>query len=81
MHWNNSGDYGTISPDVGDSTPYIGTAPEADLKFRKPALGTAKVPVYVDDGISIMDMVYFNTEDEQITVDSTYLPFLNVFSH
>ncbi|MBD5443856.1 MAG: hypothetical protein HDR34_10740 [Treponema sp.] len=81
MHWNNSGDYGTISPDVGDSTPYIGTAPEADLKFRKPALGTAKVPVYVDDGISIMDMVYFNAEDEQITVDSTYLPFLNVFSH
>mgnify|MGYP002515765437 FL=1 len=44
MYWNNSGNYTTIQPDIEDNAPFTGTAPEASLEFRKPAVGTNKKP-------------------------------------
>ena len=44
MHWNNSGKYDMISPDITAEDQFIGTCPEADSKYRKPALGSAIMP-------------------------------------
>ncbi|MCR5400593.1 MAG: hypothetical protein K6E78_03250 [Treponema sp.] len=63
MHWNNSGEYTTLYPDVGDDEIYDGKAVEADRKYRKPAIGSQEAPVYIDDGISILDQMYYYNGD------------------
>ena len=63
MHWNNSGEYTTLYPDVGDDEIYDGKAAEADRKYRKPAIGSQEAPVYIDDGISILDQMYYYNGD------------------
>ncbi|MDE5897654.1 MAG: hypothetical protein K2H09_00035 [Treponemataceae bacterium] len=60
MYWNNSGEYATISPDVSAEDAYPGEAPEADARFRKPAIGTAVAPEFIDDGISVLDSLYYH---------------------
>lgn len=46
MHWNNSGNYEMLSPDVGPEDEFIGTCQEAQKSFRKPALGSEKMPAF-----------------------------------
>lgn len=46
MYWNNSGEYATILPDIGDDALYSGAAAEAAKTFRKPAMGSARAPFY-----------------------------------
>lgn len=58
MYWNNSGEYGMISPDISKDDIYPGTTPEASPNFRKPALGSEIAPAYNDGGISLMDSIY-----------------------
>lgn len=79
MYWNNSGDYSTILPDISNEEPYIGTTFEANIKFRKPSIGTEKAPVYVDEMVSILDMLYYNfSSREKISSDSSFTPFLQI---
>ena len=76
MYWNNSGDYSRILPDIGSDTPFTGTAPEEDPQYRKPALGTKKKPLYIDSGLSILDSILHQNEDESQEV--VYTPFLQL---
>ncbi|MCR5289092.1 MAG: hypothetical protein K6E51_03775 [Treponema sp.] len=39
MYWNNSGNYDTLQPDIGDA-PYTGSAQEASTKYRKPTFSS-----------------------------------------
>ena len=79
MHWNNSGEYTTLYPDVGDDDVYDGKAVEADRKFRKPAIGSQEAPVYIDDGISILDqMYYYNGDYADSSANTRFTPILQV---
>lgn len=79
MYWNNSGDYSTILPDVSTEEPYIGTTPEADTQFRKPAFGGEKAPAYHDEMISLIDMLYYNSElSRDFPAAPAYAPLLRV---
>ena len=78
MCWNNSGEYGVTPPDIEQTKPFTGTAPEADGKFRKPALGTKMKPLYINDSdLSVLDSImYPNYEDSYH--DSSYTPLLQI---
>lgn len=76
MYWNNSGEYTTLSPDISDDEPFTGTAYEADRKFRKPAIGLQESPVYIDNGISILDHIYYESWRNQES--SNFTPILQV---
>ena len=82
MYWNNSGEYTTLSPDVADDEPYTGTAFEADTIYRKPAIGSQEQPVYIDDGISILDHVYYDTlstkEESGFSSFFRFMPIMQV---
>ncbi len=58
MYWNNSGNYEMLSPDVSKEDAFIGTCPESDLKFKKPALGTEKAPEAKNEGLARMYQIY-----------------------
>lgn len=74
MCWNNSGDYSVTPPDISATEEFIGTAPEASREFRKPAIGDAMKPLFVDSDVSIWDSVL-----RQGYMDNTsYKPFLKV---
>lgn len=76
MYWNNSGDYSRVLPDIGPDTPFTGTAPEEDPKYKRPAFGTRKKPLYIDSGLSILDSILHQNEDEE--TDIVYTPFLQL---
>ncbi len=82
MYWNNSGEYTTLSPDIADDEPYTGTAFESDRRYRKPAIGSQEAPVYVDDGITILDQIYYDSwskHEESVTrFNSRFTPILQV---
>lgn len=78
MYWNNVGDYSNLRPDIGDNDKFIGTAPEADEKFRKPAIGTAARPLYArpQSGMSALRKI---AEQERAEDDSKVrAPFLSI---
>lgn len=79
MYWNNSGDYSNLLPDVGAEDAYTGTAKEASLDFRKPALGTAMKPNFVNEGVSVLDSV-LNQQTSELseTQRRRFLPMLSV---
>ncbi len=76
MYWNNSGDYSRLLPDIDRDTPFTGTAPEAGSEYRKPALGETKKPLYIDSGISVLDSVLYQNENNEL--DIVYTPFLTL---
>lgn len=79
MYWNNAGNYDTISPDVSEEDKYIGDAPEADLKFRKPALGKEKALLLdKEDSISVMDNLYYTFQEDKEYRYKVFTPLLNV---
>lgn len=75
MCWNNSGEYGTTPPDIGATETFIGTAPEANREYRKPAIGDKMKPLYVDSDVSILDSILYPYREEETT---TFRPFLKV---
>jgi len=80
MCWNNAGDYTTTPPDVSDTEPFIGSAYEASEKFKKPAIGNALKPMFVDTGsgdLSILDSILNQYENDSYKT-SGFLPFLQV---
>lgn len=77
LYWNNMGDYDNVLPDITAESEYIGTTPEADRRFRKPAIGSAKKPPFVDETISVLDSV--REQDRRKRADDTqYTPFLYI---
>lgn len=76
MYWNNSGDYSNISPDIGPDAVYIGTAPEADKKFRKPAIGTEKAPDFSDETLTVLDTILQQEKNRQR--DYVFTPLLQL---
>ena len=77
LYWNNAGDYDYLLPDITAESKYTGTAPEAEPKFRKPSIGTAVKPPFVDDTISVLDSI-LNQESTVGTERTVYTPFLMV---
>ncbi len=75
MYWNNSGDYSRLMPDIDKDTPFTGTAPEADPSYVKPTFGTEEKPLYIDNGISILDSVRDQAEPD---LNVAYRPFLQL---
>ena len=75
MCWNNSGEYGTTPADIGEKDTFIGTASEASKKFRKPAIGDAMKPLYVDSDVSILDSILYPPREEN---KAAFKPFLKV---
>ncbi len=84
MHWNNSGNYDMLSPDVSPEEPFIGTCMEADLAFKKPAIGTSVAPEFKDVGLTWMDKIYQHGEfgpdrgEKADSDDEVYTPLLQV---
>ena len=78
MYWNNAGNYEMLSPDVSKDDPFIGTCPEADLKYKKPALGTQEAPEYKNEGLSRMERVYNRGEKRQNPKESVFTPMLQM---
>ena len=82
MHWNNAGNYEMLPKDIGPDEPFIGTCPEADLKYKKPAFGITKQPEHVDEGLSWMEKVYrygeYGTEVYWDSSETVYTPFLQM---
>ncbi|MGP1458293.1 MAG: putative glycoside hydrolase [Treponema sp.] len=79
MYWNNSGDYAMISPDIGDDSPYLGSAAEAPLSFGKPVIGTATAPAYRDRGVSALEaMRNQRLGDENEQPKFVFTPFLSI---
>ena len=76
MCWNNSGDYGTTPPDILDDEPFIGTAIESSLEFRKPAIGTKMKPLFVNSDVSVLDSIL--KQDDDTTNEVRYTPFLQI---
>jgi hypothetical protein len=77
LYWNNAGDYDYLLPDITAESKYTGTTPESDQKFRKPSIGTAVKPPYVDETISVLDSI-LNQESTVGTERTAYTPFLMV---
>ncbi len=75
MCWNNSGEYGVTPPDVTPTESFNGTAPEASLEFRKPAIGNKMKPLFVESDISYLDSILNPTIEKE---GVTYTPFLKV---
>ncbi len=73
MCWNNSGEYGTTPPDIGETDDFIGTTAEASRKYRKPAIGDSLKPLYVDSDVSVLDSILNPFREENSTV---FKPFL-----
>ena len=82
MHWNNAGNYEMLPKDIGPDESFIGTCPEADLKYKKPAFGITKQPEHVDEGLSWMEKVYrygeYGTEVYWDSSETVYTPFLQM---
>ena len=75
MCWNNSGDYGTTPPDVLPNEDFIGTTAEASHEYRKPAIGDAVKPPYIDSDVSVLDSILSPYREEETT---RFKPFLKV---
>ncbi len=80
MCWNNVGNYDTTPADVTSDEEFIGTAPEASLKFRKPAIGNLVRPAFVDTDVSVLDSILNPTYLEELDKRNTkkFTPFLQV---
>ncbi|MBQ9237737.1 MAG: hypothetical protein IJ191_00250 [Treponema sp.] len=76
MYWNNVGNYENLLPDVADNAPYTGSTPEADNRFRKPAVGQAQAPSYRDEGLSVLDSVLNQRRSFGEYSGRRYLPLL-----
>ena len=76
MYWNNGGDYDYLMPDVTAESKYTGTAPEADAKYRKPAIGKEKQPPFQDGTLSILDSIL--EQEPRDGTGSAYTPLLRV---
>lgn len=63
MCWNNSGKYDVTPPDISATEPFIGTAAEANKEFRKPAIGSAMKPLFVDADVSVLDSILNPTRE------------------
>lgn len=79
MCWNNAGEYSVTPKDITDDEEFIGTAPEASLEFKKPAIGTKIKPLYKseDSDLSILDSILHQYSDDEF-FNKTYTPFLQV---
>ncbi len=77
LYWNNAGDYEYLQPDITAESKYAGTAPEADTKNRKPALGTAAKPPFTDEMISVLDSI-LEQDDGRAAGRTAYTPFLMI---
>ena len=79
MCWNNSGDYSMTPPDVSDTEPFTGTAPEASTEFRKPAIGNRIKPLVSLEAadLSILDSIREQYGDDDYS-NRVYTPFLQV---
>jgi len=77
MCWNNSGDYSVTPPDIKDSDIFIGSAPEASIDFKKPAIGIRKKPEYIDADVSVLDSILQQYDDP--SSNKVYTPFLMAF--
>lgn len=79
MCWNNAGDYSVTPKDISDDEEFIGTAPEASLEFKKPAIGTKIKPLYKSEesDLSILDSILHQYSDDKF-LNNTYTPFLQV---
>ena len=75
MCWNNSGEYGTTPPDIGETEDFIGTTAEASRAYRKPAIGDTLKPLYVDSDVSVLDSILNPYREEETT---SFMPFLKV---
>ena len=78
LYWNNLGAYDYILPDVTAESKYIGTAPEADEKFRKPAFGSAVKPPFADETVSVLDSVLHQEKTRKNPEAAGYTPFLYI---
>ncbi|EPF26781.1 hypothetical protein HMPREF1221_00967 [Treponema socranskii subsp. paredis ATCC 35535] len=78
LYWNNLGAYDYILPDVTAESKYIGTAPEADEKFRKPAFGSAVKPPFADETVSVLDSVLHQERTRKNPEAAGYTPFLYI---
>ena len=78
MYWNNSGNYEMLSPDISKDEPFIGTCPEADLKFRKPALGTQEAPAFENEGLSRAERIYNHGKKLDSLKESAFPPLLQM---
>lgn len=79
MYWNNGGDYSNLLPDVTATDAYTGTAPEASLDFRKPALGTAAKSKFVNENMSVLESVLNQGNNEFAEIyKRKFLPMLLV---
>lgn len=76
MCWNNSGDYSTTPVDVTPTEDFIGSCSEASGEFRKPAIGNAMKPVFVDSDVSILDSILEQPYDSGLK--GSFMPFLQV---
>ncbi len=78
MCWNNSGDYSTTPPDVTPNELFNGTTPEANVEFRKPAIGNAMKPLFTNDtDLSILDSILYQYADDK-TDNVLFAPFLQI---
>ncbi len=83
MCWNNSGDYDILPPDINAESVFTGLAPEADLKYRKPAIGSKTKKLNLDKDLSILDSIW-NQEKTDYSENTVYspilqIPFMNIF--
>jgi hypothetical protein len=69
--------YDYLQPDITAESKYTGTAPEADVKYRKPALGTSSKPPFTDEMISVLDSI-LEQDNRRETGRTVYTPFLTV---
>ena len=78
MCWNNSGEYGVTPPDIEQTKPFTGTAPEADGKYRKPALGTKMKSLNKNTSdLSVLDSIMYPNYEEPY-YDNSYTPLLQI---
>ena len=78
LYWNNLGAYDYILPDITAESKFIGTAPEADEKFRKPAFGNAVKPPFADESVSALDSVLHQEKTRKNPGGVGYTPFLYI---
>ncbi len=78
MYWNNAGNYEMLSPDISKDDLFIGTCPESDSKFKKPALGTQKAPEFKNEGLSRTNSIYNRDKKRQTSNEAGFTPLLKM---
>lgn len=80
MCWNNSGDYSVTPPDNTANEKFTGTAPEASIEFKKPAIGDKLKPLPSESDVSVLDSILRQYEDlpDPFENKNSFIPFLQV---